>query len=81
MRTANTKSQPQTITSIVRQIIIMLATLVESICKALIVALPFILIEDRQEIEFWQAVGYYGVFLFGIATIYGRLSPSRSRGR
>ncbi|MCX6125196.1 MAG: hypothetical protein NTV34_10705 [Proteobacteria bacterium] len=81
MRSANTKNQSQSISAIFRQIFIMIAVFSDSVCKALIAAAPFILIEDRQAIEFWQAIGYYGIFLIGVAAIYGRFSPSQSRFR
>ncbi len=53
MRTINTKNQSQSISAVVHQIINIIAMLLDSTCKVLIAAVPFILIEDRQEIEFW----------------------------
>lgn len=79
MPNAKTENQFKRARIIGRKIGRTLAFMINGISLALVVALPFILIEDQNNPAFWQSVGCYGIFLMGIAALVNVCSSVPTR--
>lgn len=58
--------------AIARKIRRTVLVLMNNLILATLAMMPFLLIEDQGKPEFWQSVGYYGVFLIGLSALVGR---------
>lgn len=43
--------------------------IVVTILVAVFAALPFILFQDQETLEFWQSLGYFGMYMWGLSAI------------
>ena len=75
MTNAKTEGKIKGLGDIAKRVARALVFQVNSLALAVMVLMPFILIEDQSKPEFWQSVGCYGVFLIGVAAINAGFYP------